>query len=286
MVARKIGAYVLPGDTVWLEKTLQRYYPLLDDLVVPVPRRGIGWNGVEIPVTAAIEQIRTVDRRGIVRQISGDWVNQQHPMAADTAQRQAALDALRGHVDWVIQLDNDEYLPDPSALLRAVDEAERRGLSAVEWPMRVLYRRTRRWVFEIAAQDGGPRYEYPGAVVVRPDVRLVDARRIDGDFLRVTVAGDYGSLQVRRPEAPEEHRWQTATPGDAIVHNSWARSPSEIRAKLGSWGHAGDFSRGRYYWTRWWPTPVIWRVQRDFHPFSSGLWPRLIRLEHTTDNSD
>ena len=55
MPKRRFGAYVLPGDTVWLEKTLTRYYPLLDALVVPVPTDGIGWKGVPIPVDDALE---------------------------------------------------------------------------------------------------------------------------------------------------------------------------------------------------------------------------------------
>lgn len=283
---RRIGAYVLPGDIVWLERTLKSYYHLLDDLVIPVPDGGIGWNGVAVPVQDALARIRKVDHRGIARSISGEWVNPDHPMRADTAQRQAALDDLRGRVDWVIQLDNDEYLPDPEALLAAVDEAERRNLPAVEWPMRVLFRRTRKWVFEIVAENGQPHYEYPGPVVVRPEVRLTDARRTEGEFLRAVVGGDTTSLEVRRPAEEREHRWQTVTHQQAIIHNSWARTPKQIRAKLSSWGHAGDFGRKRYYWTRWWPTPLIWRIQRDFHPFSSGLWPRLFRLELDAEHPD
>lgn len=276
-MTRRIGAYVLPGDTVWLEKTLVRYYPLLDALVIPVPTDGLGWTGARIPVEDALAIIDRLDSRHLARRISGRWTDAAQPMRADTAQRQAALDALADQVDWVIQLDNDELLPDPSALVAAIDEAERRGLGAVEWPMRVLFRRTRRHMFEIVDAGGRPRYDYPGSVAVRPEMRLTDARRVAGPFLRAVVAGDEASLQLRRPPADGEERWAGLSHDQAIVHDSWARSPREIRRKTRSWGHASGWRGRLYFATVWLPSPLVWRWMRDIHPFARGLWPRIHR---------
>jgi hypothetical protein len=278
---RRLGAYVLPGDTVWLEKTLTRTYPLLDALVVPVPADGVGWNGHPIPVEAALAIIRRVDTRGILSIVDGRWVEPTEPMRGETAQRQAAIDALAGTVDWVLQLDGDELLPEPDALFRAIDAAEEQGLRAVEWPMRVLFRRTRRWVFEVVGRRREPRYDYPGAIVVRPGIELLDARRVAGDYLRAVVDGDRSSLQIARPAEAGEHRWEGLRHEEAVIHNSWARSPHEIRQKVRSWGHANDVGGGRYYWLRWYPSPVTWRYARNLHPFARGLWPRLSRTATT-----
>ena len=283
MPQRRLGAYVLPGDTVWLEKTLIRTYPLLDALVVPVPADGIGWNGHPVPVDAALAIIKRVDTRGILSIVDGRWVDPADPMRGETAQRQAALDALAGNVDWVLQLDGDELLPEPGAVLRAIDEAEERGLPAVEWPMRVLFRRTRRWVFEITGERGEARYDYPGAVAVRPGVELLDARRVDGEFLRALVADDHSSLQIVRPAEPREHRWADLRHEEAIIHNSWARSPREIRQKIRSWGHSNGMRGEVYYWLRWYPSPFTWRLLRNLHPFARGLWPRLGRALSTDE---
>ncbi|WP_427383661.1 hypothetical protein [Janibacter sp. G56] len=136
----RLGAYVLPGDPVWLRSSLARYYPLLDDLVVPVPTSGRGWTGHPIPVDECLRIIREIDVRGIVREVEGDWVDTDRPMRADTAQRQAAVDALGERVDWILQVDNDEVLPDTGALLEALGRADAAGCDAVEWPMRVLFR--------------------------------------------------------------------------------------------------------------------------------------------------
>lgn len=281
-MARRLGAYVLPGDTVWITRTLERYYPMLERLVVPVPTDGLGWNGEPIPVQRALDAIRAVDVRGILTIVPGSWIDPENPMRGDTAQRQAAVDELRGSVDWVLQLDTDELLPDPGALLPVLDVAESLGIPAVEWPMRVLFRRTRRWVFEVAGRRGRACYDYPGPVVVRPDVSLRDARRADGPFLRPVVVGDVESLQVVRSPEPGEHRWPGLRHEQAIIHNSWARSRREIRQKIRSWGHA-HVAGAAYYWMRWLPTPLVWRAMRDFHPFARGLWPRLARRAATGD---
>jgi hypothetical protein len=276
---RRYGAYVLPGDPTWLERTLPRYYPLLDDLVVPVPADGRGWTGAPIRVQECLDIVRRVDLRGLLREVRGSWTDPGDPLAADTAQRQAAIDALTD-VDWILQLDNDELLPSTDALVRALDLAEARGFSTVEMPMRVLFRRTKHAVLEVVSRDGGPVYEYPGPVAVRAGARLVESRRTGGPFLRLVVTGDSGSLQVRRNPEHGEVRVTAIAPEEAILHNSWARTPRAIRTKIGSWGHANDAAYGGYYWTVWWPAPVTWRLLRDFHPFSRGLWPRLAR---TTD---
>jgi hypothetical protein len=274
---RRIGAYVLAGDPVWLASTLAQYYPLLDDLVVAVAEDARGWSGATIPVGEVREVIRTVDTRGIAREISGSWTDPDEPIRADTAQRQAALDAVSPRSDWVLQIDNDEFLPDPPALLAALDEADRRNLPAVEWPMRVLYRQTRSAVFEVVGSAREPRYDYPGPVAVKPGVELIDARRTAGAFLRATVQGDTSSLQLSRPPGPMETRWPMLRPEDAIVHNSWARSPKDIRRKIRTWGHARGWRDSLYYFGVWLPAPLTWRLARDIHPFAKGLWPRLLR---------
>ncbi len=286
MGQRRIGAYILPGDPTWLAKTLAAYYPLLDELVVPVPADGVGWAGRRIPVEAVLAIVRNLDDRKILRTVEGVWTDLEQPMRADTAQRQAALDALVGRADWVLQVDNDELLPKPGALMSAIDAAEDVGLSAVEWPMRVLFRRTRRWVYEIAGEDRGPRYDYPGAIAVRPEVTLADARRTTGAFLRPVVVGDDRSLQVRRPAGDGEQRWFELHPEEAIIHNSWARSAGEVWQKTRSWGHADGLRGVAYFAFQWLPAPLTWRFTRNLHPFARDLWPRLIRRAPSPDLTD
>lgn len=283
MGERRIGAYVLSGDPVWLAKTLEAYYPILDDLIIPTPVGEIGWKGQALPVQLVRSIVEDIDTRSISRTVSGNWIDRQDPMRAETAQRQAMLQAFVGRVDWVLQIDNDELLPDPRALLTAIERAEREGLNAIEWPMRVLYRRTRRSVFEVVAADGEPCFEYPGAVAVRPTLLLEHARRGSGDFLRVVVENDTRSLQLTHPPVEGEVRWSAIRPDQAIIHNSWARSPREVWRKVRGWGHAAGWRSIRYYGATWLPSSLTWRWLRDFHPFARGLWPRLTRRPMSKD---
>lgn len=276
MAARRIGAYLLPGDPVWLEASLSRYYDLLDDLVVLEPSDHLGWTGRRLPVAECLAIIERVDRRGIARCVRGRWRNDRDPLKADTAQRQVGSDALAGSVDWILQIDNDEVLPDPSELLTFLELADERGLGAVEWPMRVLFRRLRDGRFlEVRAADGQPRYEYPGPIAIRPGARHTDARRVEGAFLRPVVAGDDRSLQIRHDPAPGEQRIEGLAAAAAIIHNSWGREPAEVHQKVRSWGHHEGWRTEFYYWAVWRAAPLTWRLLRDFHPFMPPLWPRL-----------
>ncbi len=271
----RLGAYVLPGDLVWLAGTLPAYYPYLDELVVPFPTDGLGWSGQRVPAAACLAAVRRADVRGILRVVRGTWRDVDDPLRGETAQRQAALDAFSPDVEWVLQLDGDELLPRPDALLDALALADERGCRAVEWPMRVLFRRTRRGFLEVTTAAGTPAYEYPGPVAVRRGTTLASARRVDGPRLRVLVAGDTTSPAVLRAPEPGEVRVAAADPADAIVHNSWARSLAQVRAKVRGWGHARDVSAARYVWLVWWPAPVTWRLLRDLHPLFGAVWPRL-----------
>ena len=201
----------------------------------------------------------------------------------ETQQRQAAVDALSPDVDWIMQTDNDEVLPDPERLLDALAYAEAQGLDAVEWPMRLLFRRTHNAVFQIATTGEQPSYEYPGPIAVRPGTALVSARRTHGAFLRPVVDGDDGSLQVARPALEGEDRSFTIPPGAAIIHNSWARSPRQAWAKVTGWGHTSGVRGVVYFAAVWLPAPITWRLLRNFHPFARDLWPRLVRVPVSPD---
>lgn len=276
VMSSRVGAYLLPGDPVWMRSSLSRYYEALDDLVVLVPTEGMGWTGRPIPVDACLSIIEKMDVRGIARRVEGRWVDKASPMRADTAQRQAGLDALVGEVDWVLQIDNDEVLPDVVALVELLDSVDEDTV-AVEWPMRVLYRHlggTR--YLGVSTVGGDPVFEYPGAIAIRPTARLDDARALhQGAILRLAVHGDSESLQLRQSPREGERRIDSLAPEQAIVHNSWGRSPSEIWRKTRTWGHAAGIGGVLYFVMRWLPSPLTWRWLHNVHPFADGLWPRL-----------
>lgn len=283
----RVGAYLLPGDPVWLRSSLRRYYDLLDDLVVLEPVPATGWTGRPLPVHECLHIIAEVDVRGIARRVTGHWEDRDEPMRAETAQRQAGLDALSGSVDWVLQIDNDELVPDPAALVEAARGADD-DVVGIEWPVRVLYRRLDAGTFAaVCGPSGGLVIEYPGTTMVRPGARLADARRPSGGrVVRHVVRGDRESLQVRHQPGALEERVEDVSEAQIILHNSWGRSLREILQKTRSWGHASGARGLVYVWTRWWVSRWLWRWQRNLHPFADGLWPRLAKVTVPDDLLD
>lgn len=281
----RLAAYVLAADPTWIERSIRSYYDLVDELVVSYDRDGRSWTGTRIPVEECLRRLEALDRDGKVRLAPGDFAGRGgSPIERDTAQRRAALAEAGRDADWVLQIDTDEVVPDPAALLAALDVAEELGLPAVEWPMRVLFRTLRRGRFlEVCAHDGSDRFEYPGPVAVRPGVTLTEARRANGPFLRPLVHGDDRSLQVAREPEPAEVRRALLEPAQAILHYSWAGPPSRVRRKVGSWGHNTGVGSFAFYYLRWKPAPLLWPAMHDFHPFAGGLWPAL-KVSHARDD--
>ncbi len=271
----RLGAYVLAADPTWIRSSLGRYYDELDSLVVSLPKDGRGWTGAPVSAAECLELIRSLDTRGIVKVVEGSWTVPDNPALGDTRQRQDAIAALQ-EMDWILQLDTDELLPDFSVFRRALAVADAGAFDALEWPMRVLYRRLRSAQYlEVVSADGKPRYEYPGPVAVRPNVLLTDCRRTAQPTLRAVVDGDDQSLELYQALRPGEQRQYLLKADQAIVHNSWARDRRSVKRKIASWGHNRGMNTKLYYLRHWLPAPVIWRFDRDLHPFAKGLWPRL-----------
>ncbi|HZK80333.1 MAG TPA: hypothetical protein VFC46_04680 [Humisphaera sp.] len=274
----KLNAYLLAADPAWIEASVLSYYDRVDRLVVSYDKNGRGWTGAPIAVEECLGRLRAIDRLGKMRFIPGEFWRAGHtPMENDTYQRQCALDAASEGAEWVLSFDTDEVLPELAALDRILIRAGEWDLPAVEWPMRVLFQRMRDGRFlEVCAEDGGDRFDYPGPIATRPGQTVTDARRTTGRYLRPIVRGDDRSLQICRPaEVGREVRETLLEAHEAILHNSWARSPASIRSKIRSWGHASGWRSWRYYALKWSLAPMRWKHMRNFHPFAGGLWPAL-----------
>lgn len=273
---KRIKAYILAADPTWLERSVGAYYGLVDEIVVSFDRSSRGWTGAPVPVEECLTRLRVLDRDSKMRFVPGDFSSAvKDPMENDTFQRGVALQLASENADWVLQLDTDEWLPVPEALLEAIEKADELDVDGVEWPMRVLYRRLRQGgALEVCAPDGGDHFEYIAPVAVRAGSCLRHSRRIGGRILRAVVRGDSRSLQLKRPLAEGEVREERLSPNEAIFHNSWARSPVELMRKLASWSHSGS-KAWYHFFLRWLPATLWWRSQRNVHPLFGPVWPSL-----------
>ncbi|MEK0445242.1 MAG: hypothetical protein RLZZ399_563 [Verrucomicrobiota bacterium] len=274
----KVNAYILAADPTWIELSVNAYYPLIQRLVVSYDSRAIGYTGKPIAVEECLRKLRALDsERKIIWAPGCFYQAGSDPMLNETAQRNSALPLASEGVDWVLQLDTDEWLPHPEVFLDAIARADAMGLQGVEWPMRVLFRKLSDGAFlEVCSPKGGDHFEYIAPVAVRAGTRVIQGRRAPVRFLRAVVHGDQSSQQLAEPAREGEVRCECLNPESAIVHNSWARSPGEMRRKLASWSHS-CLRAWVYYGLQWMPSPWTWRSLRNFHPFYASLWPALRR---------
>jgi hypothetical protein len=272
----RVNAYILAADPTWIEIGIRSYYDVIQKLVVSFDESRRGWTGSPVNVEECIRRIQAIDVSKKVQLVAGTFARPGKPaMESETIQRQHALDHASKDSDWVLQLDPDEFLPNPTSLLKMLEAADILEISAVEWPMRVLFRKLKCGRFlEICGRGGSDRFEYPGPIALRSGTQLFHARQVNNRILRAVVDGDAESLQVCLPPSEGEIRRPIAA-SDAIVHNSWARDSLCIRGKIASWGHSNDMRTRFYYHLKWKPASIFWRFMHDLHPFARGLWPAL-----------
>lgn len=273
----RLKSYILLADSAWLDVSVPSYYPYVNEILASCDVTGRGWTGVSLPIDQSKTILRALDAGRKIRISEGVFYRPDLPLGdRDTYQRNSALIDLGSDADWILQIDTDEFAPDINTLLDALRFADERGLCAVEWPMRVLYRRLRTGEYlEVCQKDGGDHYEYPGAVAVKPMTHLSEMRCVRKPFLRPIVEGDTSSLQIQRPPMEGECRDYRITRESAIIHNSWAREPSSVWRKLRSWGHHDVKKLWVVYYVQWLISPLFWRTMADFHPFARGLWRSL-----------
>ncbi|MCW2496010.1 hypothetical protein [Jatrophihabitans sp.] len=274
----RVHAYLVVADPTWLRSSVLAYYPHVERIVASYDADGIGWSGARVDAAGCLATLRELDVDHKIEFAAGTYSGGDlDPLVVETRQRSAALARAGAGADWVLQIDTDEVLPEWGALVQALEEAERCGLEAVEWPMRVLYRRLRGDTYlAVVDERDGLHVEYPGPIAVRPGVELVESRRTSQPVLRVCVeAGRASGMQLDAPPAPGEVRWSALEPEAVIWHNSWARSPVVVQRKVRSWGHADGWRSQRYFLARWLPAVLLWRSMRDFHPLVPALWPAL-----------
>lgn len=274
----RIHAYVLAADPTWLRQSVTAYYPHIEKLVASYDGSSRGYTGTRVRVEECKAILAELDAEGKVEYVEGDFVARpgETYLDAETRQRRVSLEHAAPGADWVLQIDTDEVLPDWPRLVEVLERAAQEDVPAVEWPMRVLFRRLHDGRYlEVATSAGTTHVEYPGAVAIRPGVELVEGRRTSSRFIRPLVHGDSFSLQVTQPPDPKELRLDLLDVEAAIWHNSWGRSVPAMREKVASWSHNGGLRSWWYFASVWLPSPLTWRLLRQFHPLHRPLWPRL-----------
>ncbi len=250
----------MAADPNYLAESVLSYYSQVERIVVSYDETSTSWTGTPIEVDTCLDILRRLDYDRKLVMAPGRYARLDHkPMENDTYQRQCALDLAGEGADWVLQIDTDEVIASPETFMSCLDEAERRGFNALDYPWRALLKQVgpRRYL-ENSTRFWRVTGGFPGAMAVRPGTKLVYGRqtlepRFRADFRSTNTASWLG-------RSPRVHR--VVTPDQAIYHYSWVRSEDYMDRKSRWSGHANDFN-----WNR---RVERWKWQGR-HPWSAVL---------------
>jgi len=145
--------------------------------------------------------------------------------------------------DWYIQLDADEYFINFSGF--------------------------RDWLSKLPPQAG--------ISVIRVAWKTM-FKQTKGGFLMVEGRKEQTNVALNIPENTSERNHKDAVPIEApfyMVHQSWARSQSEVAIKIMNWSHTRDFDTSPFlnFWNGL--SHRNYRYVRNFHPLTGPIWPFL-----------
>jgi hypothetical protein len=231
----RLNAYLLLGDPSYLAASVRSYYDAVDRIVVSYDAEHSSWGGDQLPIEECLAELRAVDPAGKLDFRPGSFSDPtRHAMDCETSQRQTALAAAEHGADWVLQLDNDEVVPDLGSFVAKLQEADRAGASGIDYPSRWIYARANGGGYlEGSSRFWRPAAGFPGPLGVRAGTKLRHARQCDGSLFRV----DFGTTNTdpwRNQSYPVD---ATVGVDSAVIHFSWVRSEDELRRKASVSGH-------------------------------------------------
>jgi hypothetical protein len=235
----RLKAYILAADPAWIEASVLSYYDMVEEIVVSYDRSKRGWTGAPIGVDECLDRLQGLDRDKKLRLHGGDYARlDHHPMDNETYQRRCALDQASSGADWILQLDTDEVMNDPTAFHTCLLEAADQGFYALDYPSRSLYRQlgNHRYL-ELCSRLWQIIAHYPGPLAVQAKTRLRLARQCDAAAFRVDF--DPQNTSPWLPRNAPVHR--VVRIDQAVYHFSWVRDEQLLRRKSRTSGHAHDF---------------------------------------------
>ena len=264
----RINAYVLVADPSYLRESIQAYYPHVDRIVLSYDRNATSWTGTPLPIQQCLAIIAELDVDGKCEHHPGEFGRPGFtPMSNETHQRQHALDRASAGADWVLQLDTDEVMLNPSVFFAMLRTADREGAAALDFPARWLYSRTASGRYlEVTRRFWQVAGSFPGPLAVRAGVRLQHARQTDAATYRV----DFAPRNTDPWRRPDAHVDAVISAADSVLHFSWVRDEEAIRRKFGWSGHTRHMRPPRVY--RQW----MWRRR---HPLLTTLTTPLRRRD-------
>lgn len=239
--------YLVSYDYDLLLTSLNPIYEYVDAIYLSIDIDRLTWSGNKFDLPESFfEEIKAFDSRNIITfYFDSFYVKELKPMSCETRQRNLLLEKMGN--GWNIQLDVDEYIYD--------------------FPSIVNYLK-KYWYFMI----------FPKLTPIQFRGRLVTLfRELNDGFLyienneRFTFITNQRKYSVTRTIQGIKSHFTNLT----TIHQSWARSESEILMKINNWGHRDDFDTTKYF--EFWKSlnSNNFNEYKNIHPISPTVWNEL-----------
>jgi hypothetical protein len=234
----ELAAYLLAADPAWIEASVLSYYGIVSRIVVSYDENGRGWTGTSVDVDQCLRRLRAIDRDSKMDFRPGHYARTEYPpMENETYQRQTALSECGGTGEWVLQLDTDEILGSTDEFMDCIEDATRKGRTALNYPSIYLYAHAGgRWYLEWSRRGWKRAAGYPGPLAIRPDSRFCGARRTESRYFHVDLSRAGSPSRVPAEISVD----RIVSSAAAVWHFSTVRDEAWLRRKYASWGHAQD----------------------------------------------
>ncbi len=249
----KVGMCVA-YDWYLLEHSIPLIYDHADIICLSLDKDRISWTGNPFSWNEAgfVNLIKILDPLGKIDLYQDDFhIKDLTPMENEVRQRKLIAERM-GSGGWHIQLDTDEYFINFGEFVRFLQNLKPQRQLNVVCPWVTLYKQ----------DENGFYYVKPSNIE-------------NTEFIQIATMWPHYEYGRR-------NGYFNIYTDFVILHQSWARSESEIWEKLNNWGHKNDFDLNKYF-NQWSQLNLgNYTLYRDFHHLQPALWPALGFIEANT----
>ncbi|WP_316822074.1 hypothetical protein [Pedobacter gandavensis] len=249
MTTIKAG-YLISYDYEFVKISLPRVYDFVDEIYLAVDRDGKTWSGGSLEIDPHFwEWLKAFDKDQKVTIYKDQfYLPELTAMECDTRERNL-LGKRMGKADWYLQIDSDEYFVDFEAFIEKLKVYHPDKPTSVCCSVVTLFKEL----------ETGFLF-------------------IDDSYETLSFATNHPVYDLARNNSSgnEQVLWD-----NLVLHQSWARTTSEIQQKLANWSHKDDFNTRSFF--KLWDAidEDNYGYLRNFHPLTLDTWPKLSLFKGT-----
>lgn len=249
------AGYLISYDYSYIFSSVKLIYDHVDSIVISYDADNKTWAGNDILIPESFfSEVKAIDIHNKITFYKDQfYVPNIQSMELETRQRNMMAEKM-GSGGWHIQIDSDEYAYDFKLLAQFLRKHQFLTRKPEKTPINFLVN-----LVVLFKQNK------EGFYVIQP---------FNESCFLITNNPIYE--KARKPKVGK-----TLQLDYYLIHQSWARTPTEIEQKIKNWGHKNDFDVQEFY-EKWRDLDeTSYKNYIDFHPLPGSFWGKLDFFEAT-----